>query len=194
MKTATKYTSPVNIEERQKADIRSGDTVRVWQKIKEGNKTRLQAFEGIVISRKHGRESGATFTVRKVASGVGTEKIFPLYSPLIDKLEIIKRAKTRRAKLYYIRDKAAREIRKKMRQMRFEGQDAIGDEPAQIKGEEGETEEGGDTNTETLKENSEQNPVEQVKEDIQIEVTKEEKSEKTSSEDATEKTQEDKTA
>jgi len=132
MKTPTKNTSPVNIEERQNADIRPGDTVRVWQKIKEGEKTRLQAFEGIVIARKHGREAGATFTVRKVASGVGTEKIFPLYSPIIDKLEIVKRAKTRRAKLYYIRDKAAREIRKKMRQLRFEGQDAISNTPEEV--------------------------------------------------------------
>jgi len=132
MKTPTKNTSPVNIEERLNADIRPGDTVRVWQKIKEGEKTRLQAFEGIVIARKHGREAGATFTVRKVASGVGTEKIFPLYSPIIDKLEIVKRAKTRRAKLYYIRDKAAREIRKKMRQLRFEGQDAISNTPEEV--------------------------------------------------------------
>ena len=82
--------SPVNVEERKKADIRPGDTVRVMQKIKEGDKTRLQAFEGIVIARKHGSESGATFTVRKVASGVGVEKIFPLYSPMIDKVEVVK--------------------------------------------------------------------------------------------------------
>lgn len=107
--------SPINIEERRKLDIRSGDTIRVWQKIQEKGKTRLQAFEGLVIARKHGREPGATFTVRKIASGVGVEKIFPLYAPMIDKIEIIRRAKVRRAKLYYIREKSAKAIRKKMK-------------------------------------------------------------------------------
>lgn len=111
--------SPVNMEERKKIDIRSGDTVRVWQKIQEKGKTRLQAFEGLVLARKHGAEAGATFTVRRVASGVGVEKIFPLYSPMIDKIEILKRSKVRRSKLYYIREKVAREIRKQMRKMSF---------------------------------------------------------------------------
>ena len=110
--------SPVNIEERQKLDLRSGDTVRVWQKIVEKGKTRLQAFEGLVLARKHGREAGATFTVRRIASGVGVEKIFPLYSPIVDKIEIIKRSKVRRAKLYHIRDKAAKDIRRQMRNIR----------------------------------------------------------------------------
>jgi large subunit ribosomal protein L19 len=109
--------SPVNIGERQKIDIRSGDTVRVWQKIQEKGKTRLQAFEGLVLARKHGSEAGATFTVRRVSNGVGVEKIFPLYSPMIDRIEIVKRSKVRRSKLYYIREKVAREIRKQMRKM-----------------------------------------------------------------------------
>ena len=107
--------SPVNMESRQKLGIRAGDTVRVWQKIQEKGKTRLQAFEGLVLAHKHGNEAGATFTVRKVASGVGVEKIFPLYSPIIDKIEIIKRSKVRRAKLYHIREKAAKEIKRQMR-------------------------------------------------------------------------------
>jgi len=107
--------SPVNIKEREKLDIRPGDTIRVWQKIQEKEKTRLQAFEGLVISRKHGREAGATFTVRKIASGVGVEKNFPLYSPMIDKIEIVRRSRVRRAKLYYIRHKSAKSIRKKMK-------------------------------------------------------------------------------
>ncbi|MBI4120906.1 MAG: 50S ribosomal protein L19 [Parcubacteria group bacterium] len=111
--------SPVNIAERKKIDIRSGDTVRVWVKLKEGDKIRLQAFEGLVIARKHGTESGATFSVRKIASGVGVEKIFPLYSPTIDKIEILGRAKTRRAKLYYVREKTAKDTRRKMK--RFSG-------------------------------------------------------------------------
>lgn len=118
MNTAYIKVSPLNIEERKKIDLRSGDTVKVWQKIKEGDKTRLQAFEGLVLARKHGSEPGATFTVRKVASGVGVEKIFPLFSPNIDKIEILRRAKVRRAKLYHIRDKAAKEISRQMRRIK----------------------------------------------------------------------------
>lgn len=110
--------SPVNVEERKKLDLRAGDTVRVWQKIQEKGKTRLQAFEGLVLARKHGREAGATFTVRRVASGVGVEKIFPLYSPNIDKVEVLKRSKVRQSKLYHIREKAAKEVRRQMRNLR----------------------------------------------------------------------------
>lgn len=109
--------SPVNMEERKALGIKAGDTVRVHQKIQDKGKTRVQVFEGLVLARKHGDEPGATFTVRKVASGVGVEKIFPLYSPLIDKLEIVKRAKVRRSKLYYIREKVNREIKRQMRRM-----------------------------------------------------------------------------
>ena len=107
----------VNIEERAKIDFRSGDTIKVWTKVTEqGGKTRLQAFEGLVLARKHGRtETNASFTVRKVTSGVGVERIFPLFSPVIDKIEIVRKSKTRRSKLYFIRDKSAKEIRKKMR-------------------------------------------------------------------------------
>ena len=101
-------------------DLRAGDTIRVWQKIQEKGKVRLQAFEGLVLARKHGTEAGATFTVRRVASGVGVEKIFPLYSPIIDRIEILKRTKVRRAKLYHIRDKAAKEISRQMRNIRLE--------------------------------------------------------------------------
>ena len=107
--------SPVNMESRKALEIRSGDTVKVWSKVQEKGKTRLQAFEGIVLARKHGAEAGATFTVRKVSDGVGVEKIFPLYSPSIDKIEILRRAKVRRAKLYHIREKVAREIKRQMR-------------------------------------------------------------------------------
>ncbi|MEI7480242.1 MAG: 50S ribosomal protein L19 [bacterium] len=109
--------SPVNMEERKKLELRSGDTIRVWQKIKEGDKTRLQAFEGLVLARKHGSEAGATFTVRKVVDGVGVEKIFPLFSPNIDSIETIRRAKVRRSKLYYIREKATKEIKRHMRKI-----------------------------------------------------------------------------
>ena len=110
--------SPVNIEERKKLDIRAGDTVRVFSKIQEKGKTRLQAFEGMVLGKKHGKESGATLTVYKVTSGVGVEKVYPLYSPVIDKIEVLRRAKVRRSKLYYITDKVAREVRRKMKHSR----------------------------------------------------------------------------
>jgi large subunit ribosomal protein L19 len=107
--------SPVNVEDRKKLAFQSGDTVRVWSKIEDKGKYRLQAFEGLVLARKHGTTATATFTVRKVSNSVGVERIFPLYSPMIDKIEIVKQAKTRRSKLYYIRDKAAKEIRRKMK-------------------------------------------------------------------------------
>ncbi len=126
--------SPVKIADRKKLDIRAGDTIRVWQKIQEKDKktdklkTRLQAFEGLVIAVKHGKEAGGTFTVRRVASGVGVEKIFPLYSPMIDSIETIKRSKVRRAKLYHIRDKAAKEIRRQMRNIRTAPDNGVGEE------------------------------------------------------------------
>ncbi|MEK9201814.1 MAG: 50S ribosomal protein L19 [Patescibacteria group bacterium] len=107
--------SPVNMTERKNLRIRSGDTVRVWQKIKEGEKFRLQAFEGLVIACKHGTEAGGTFTVHKVMGGVGVEKIFPLYSPMIDKVEFVKRSKVQRAKLYHIKEKSAKDVRREMR-------------------------------------------------------------------------------
>ncbi len=108
--------SPVDIEARAKLDFRAGDTIRVWSKIKEEKgKFRSQAFEGMVLARKHGAEAGGTFTVRRIASGVGVERIFPLYSPMVDKVEIIKRANARRSKLYYVRTKAVKDVRKKMR-------------------------------------------------------------------------------
>lgn len=100
---------------RKDFDMRVGDTVKVHQKIQEKGKTRIQIFEGLVLARKHGNEAGATFTVRKVSGGYGVERIFPLYSPNIDKIEVVKRAKVRRSKLYYIRDKAAKEISKRMK-------------------------------------------------------------------------------
>ena len=114
--------SPVDIEKRRQLDFRAGDSVRVWQKVKEGDKTRLQAFEGLVIARKHGREPGATFTVRKVSDGIGVERVFPFYSPNIEKIEIVKTGKVRRAKLYYVREKAAKEIRKKIKQSQVQVQ------------------------------------------------------------------------
>ena len=84
-----------------------GDTVKVFVKIKEGDKQRLQAYEGLIIARKNGsvRE---TITVRRVTFGVGVERVFPLHSPVIDRIEVVKKGKTRRAKLYYLRERTGK--------------------------------------------------------------------------------------
>lgn len=114
----TAVISPVNVDERASLDLRVGDTVRVHQKVQEASgKSRVQIFEGTVLAKKHGKEAGGTFTVRRTTGGYGVEKIFPLYSPMIDKIEIVRRSKVRQSKLYYIRDKAAREIKRQMRRM-----------------------------------------------------------------------------
>ena len=115
MEITKKQFTPVEQDSRKTLDFKAGDTVRVWNKILEKGKVRLQAFEGLVLSRKHGTESGATFTIRKVASGVGVERIFPLYSPNIDKIEVLRKSKTRRNKLYYIRTKAVKEVKKRLK-------------------------------------------------------------------------------
>src|SRR3989338_2171256 len=93
--------------------LKSGWTVKVYQKIKESEKTRTQAFEGIIIARKHGAQAGGTVTVRKVSGGIGVEKTFPVFLPTIAKVEVIRKSKVRRSKLYYLRDKTAKEIRRK---------------------------------------------------------------------------------
>jgi large subunit ribosomal protein L19 len=124
--------SPVNMKERAALGLRSGDTVRVWQNIielksgKAANKKevvtknmRKQAFEGLILAVKHGTEAGAMFTVRKVSSGVGVEKIFPLYSPMIDSVEVLRRTRTRRSKLYFIRRKASSEVKRAMRRQQM---------------------------------------------------------------------------
>lgn len=95
--------------------INPGDTVKIFQKIKEGNKERLQPYEGLVIARKHGKGISATITVRKVSGGIGVERIFPIHSPTIQSIEVLRRSHVRRAKLYYIRDRAAKEARRKMK-------------------------------------------------------------------------------
>lgn len=97
-------------------DIRPGDTIRVHQIIKEGEKEKVQIFEGIVIAKKHRKEIGATVTVRREVSGIGVEKIFPLHSPLIQKIEIVKKGKVRRAKLYYLRKAVGKKSKIKRRE------------------------------------------------------------------------------
>lgn len=110
-------------------DIRPGDTVQVHQKIKEiikkGKKKseekeikeRIQVFEGLVIARKHGKEIGATITVRKIISGIGVERIFPIHLPTIEKIEVVKRGKVRRAKLYYLRSAKSKKSRLKNKEI-----------------------------------------------------------------------------
>lgn len=85
-------------------DVRPGDTVKVHQKIKEGDKERIQIFEGVVIARKHGKGISSTITVRKVVEQVGVERIFPVHSPAISKIEVVKSGKVRRSKLYFLRE------------------------------------------------------------------------------------------
>ena len=96
-------------------DIRPGDTIKVYQKIKEKDKERIQAFEGLVLARKHGKGVSATVTVRRLVAGVGVERNFPIHSPVIEKIEILKRGKVRRAKLYYLRYASGRKARLKRR-------------------------------------------------------------------------------
>ncbi len=103
------------------SNLKPGVTIRVHQKIREegdkssgkAGKNRIQLFEGIIIARKHGSGPDATITVRKISHGVGVERIFPIYSTSVEKFEVVKASKVRRAKLYYLRDKTARETRKK---------------------------------------------------------------------------------
>ena len=101
MLTKTEKFNASNIK--QMPEIKPGDTIKVHQKIKEGDKERIQIFEGVVIAKKHGTGISSMITVRKVVDGVGVERIFPVHSPWISKIEIVKHGKTRRAKLYYLR-------------------------------------------------------------------------------------------
>ncbi|MFZ2500949.1 MAG: 50S ribosomal protein L19 [Minisyncoccia bacterium] len=127
-----KVITSVNVEGRAALGVRAGDTVRVVQNIVDLKKgrgadkkekivknARKQVFEGLVISTKHGTESGAMFTVRATLSGVGVEKTFPLYTPSIDSIEIVKRSKVRRAKLYFIREIATKAVRRQLRNARM---------------------------------------------------------------------------
>ena len=103
------------IDTKTNEKIKSGATVRVWEKIKEGDKERLMKFEGLVLARKHGNEVGATFTVRATILGVGIEKVFPIHSPIIEKAEVLSSPKkVHRSKIYYVRKLSKKETRQKM--------------------------------------------------------------------------------
>lgn len=109
----------VETKKEEKVDLKPGMTIRVYQKIKELNtkgeeKERIQYFEGIIIAKKHGRETGGTITVRKISDGVGVEKIFPLNLPTITKIEIKKQAEVRRAKLYFIKRGYKKKLKEKI--------------------------------------------------------------------------------
>ena len=95
---------------RELPDFTHGDTVKVWVKIREGEKERLQAYEGIVIARG-GAGLMESFTVRKISYGEGVERVFPIYSPNVDRIEVVRRGKVRRAKLYYLRDRRGKSAR-----------------------------------------------------------------------------------
>jgi len=96
-------------------EFRAGDTVNVHVKIKEGNKERIQQFQGVVIQRKNTNTVNETFTVRKVSNGVGVERIFPILSPMVDKIELVRRGKVRRSRIYYLRGKMGKAARIKER-------------------------------------------------------------------------------
>ncbi|MBU1102411.1 50S ribosomal protein L19 [Patescibacteria group bacterium] len=98
---------------KQVPELKPGQAVRVHQRIKEGDKTRVQPFEGLIIATKHGRGLDGTFTVRKIAEGVGVERTYPLHSPTIDKIEILKTSDVRRAKLYYMRERFGKSAKMK---------------------------------------------------------------------------------
>jgi large subunit ribosomal protein L19 len=96
----------------QRTDIKPGQTIRVHQKIKEGDKERIQVFEGLVIAMQ-GAGQSRTFTIRKSSDGIGVERIFPVHSPIIAKLELVRTAQIRRAKLYHVRNQHTRPLREK---------------------------------------------------------------------------------
>ena len=96
-----------NMPEKAAPDVTVGDTVRVHLRVKEGNRERIQVFEGTVIAKKHGGLE-ETFTVRRVSYGVGVEKVFPVHAPSIEKIETVRHGKVRRAKLYYLRDRVGK--------------------------------------------------------------------------------------
>lgn len=103
------------ISEKTNLQIKPGATVRVWEKIKEGDKERLMKFEGLVLARKHGNEIGATFTVRASIHGIGVEKVYPIHSPIIEKVDVLNTPKkVHRSKPYYVRDISRRETKQKM--------------------------------------------------------------------------------
>jgi len=96
-------------------EIKPGMSIKIFQTIKEGDKEKTQQIEGLVIARKHGKEPGATITIRRIIDGVGVEWVLPVFSPKIKKIELVRAARVKRAKLYFLRDKSQKQIRAKLR-------------------------------------------------------------------------------
>ncbi len=101
------------IETKKFPEVKIGDVIKIYRRVKEGEKERTQVLEGVVIAHKHGTEPGATITIRRLASGVFVEMVFPVYSPQTEKIEVVKRQKVRRAKLYYLRGREGKRARLK---------------------------------------------------------------------------------
>ena len=113
-------------------ELQAGQTVKVYQRVKEGNKERVQPFEGLVIAVKHGRGLDGTFTVRKISSGIGVERIYPLHSPTIDKIEVLKKADVRRAKLYYMRERSGKSARMKSKNIEVPAEGNVENETTEV--------------------------------------------------------------
>ena len=128
----------VNDEQKKHAvvDVRSGDTVRVSQKIKEGNKERIQIFEGVVIRTDNKGQHTSRITVRKIASGVGVEKSFLLHSPLVDKVEVVRRSKVRRNYLSFLRNRSGKSARLTAQNFDREGINTLAEKPVEVVAEE----------------------------------------------------------
>jgi large subunit ribosomal protein L19 len=124
-------------------EFRAGDVIKVYRRIKEGNKTRTQMFQGTIIAINGGQSSSPSITVRKVSSGVGVELILPLYSPQFEKIEFVKRTRTRRSKIYFVRDKSVKVLSKKLKEIplsasvlarlnKKQGEIAVAEEPEPV--------------------------------------------------------------
>ena len=146
-------------------EFKTGDIVKVHRRIKEGEKERVQIFEGIIIAKKGGQSSSPTITVRKVSNGVGVELVLPVYSPSIDTIEVVKKAKVKRAKLYYIRDKSAKSLRLKYKDIAkfgaVEEEKEVALEVVEVAGEEAEKEV-----AEVKSENNSEEKKEETKEEV----------------------------
>lgn len=145
---------------KKRPDIQIGDNVKLHMRISEGDKSRVQVFQGLVISMK-GRGLDATITVRKISSGVGVERIVPLHSPTLEKIEVVKRGKVRRSKLYFMRDRVGK------RAMKIAGSTFVDESMNEL--DEASTEEVGETKEEVVTEDTDKEPKEQAKEEVKIE-------------------------
>jgi large subunit ribosomal protein L19 len=107
-------------------DFQAGDIVKVYQKVKEQDKERIQVFEGVLLAKKHGKGIGGTITVRKISQGIGVERVFPLHSPLVEKIEVARKTKVRQGKLYYLRSLKGKKARLRAKEFALE----VPEEPA----------------------------------------------------------------